>query len=94
MTDDSGTSSTAKRKSAPAGRGVVPSAKKSSSKSPAATNAAPQAPEVSSSTLELALARLKAYGAEIERLKTENLNLKRTVRQMERRILRSEHKDD
>jgi predicted RNase H-like nuclease (RuvC/YqgF family) len=49
---------------------------------------------VSSSTLELALARLRAYGAQIERLKEENLQLKRTVRQMERRIMRSEHKDD
>jgi predicted RNase H-like nuclease (RuvC/YqgF family) len=94
MTDDLETSSTAKRKSAPVGRGAAPSAKKSSSKSQQTTNAAPQAPEVSSSTLELALARLRAYGSEIERLKAENLNLKRTVRQMERRIMRSEHKDD
>jgi len=44
--------------------------------------------------IELANARLSAYSAQIERLKAENAQLKQTVRQMERRIMRSEHKDD
>lgn len=92
MTDDS--EIPAKRKSVKGGLGAVPGAKKSSSKSPQATNAALQAPEMSSSTLELALARLRAYGTQIERLKAENLQLKKTIRHMERRIMRSEHKDD
>ena len=46
------------------------------------------------STLALAQASLTAYKAQIERLKAENANLKRTVRQMERRIMRSEHQDE
>jgi predicted RNase H-like nuclease (RuvC/YqgF family) len=44
--------------------------------------------------IALANSRLTAYSAQIERLKAENLNLKRTVRHMERRILRSEHEDE
>jgi predicted RNase H-like nuclease (RuvC/YqgF family) len=44
--------------------------------------------------IDLANSRLTAYSAQIERLKAENLNLKRTVRHMERRILRSEHEDE
>jgi predicted RNase H-like nuclease (RuvC/YqgF family) len=62
--------------------------------SPQTTNAAPQSPEEMKRYIDLANARLSAYTAQIERLKAENLNLKRTVRQMERRIMRSEHKDD
>ena len=94
MTDDSETSSTAKRTSAKGGLGAAPSAKKSLPKNQQATNAAPQAMGSPSSTLDLANARLRAYGAQIERLKAENLQLKKTIRHMERRILRSEHKDD
>jgi predicted RNase H-like nuclease (RuvC/YqgF family) len=59
-----------------------------------ATNAAPQSPEEMRRCIDLANARLTAYTAKIERLMAENLTLKRTVRQMERRIMRSEHKDD
>jgi predicted RNase H-like nuclease (RuvC/YqgF family) len=55
---------------------------------------APQSVEGSPAWVDLAKARLKAYSAQIDRLKAENLNLKRTVKHMERRILRSEHKDD
>ena len=50
--------------------------------------------EGSPAWVDLAKARLMAYSNQIARLKTENLNLKRTVKQMERRILRSEHRDD
>jgi len=55
---------------------------------------APQHAEGSPAWVDLAKARLKAYSAQIERLKAENLNLKRTVKHMERRIMRSEHRDD
>lgn len=94
MTDDSETSSMAKHTSAKGGLGAVPGAKKSSSKNPKTTNADIQALGSPSSTLDLANARLRAYGTQIERLKAENQQLKQTVRQMERRIMRSEHKDD
>jgi predicted RNase H-like nuclease (RuvC/YqgF family) len=94
MTDDSEMLSTAKPKSAKVGLGAVPSAKKSSPKNPQTTNAAPQDPQEMQRYIDLANARLTAYSAQIERLKAENLNLKRTVRHMERRILRSEHEDD
>jgi len=94
MTDDSGTLSTVKPKSARVGLGVAPTAKKSSPKSQQTTNAAQQDPQEMKRYIDLANARLSAYSTQIERLKAENLNLKRTVRHMERRILRSEHKDD
>jgi len=61
---------------------------------PQTTNAALQSPQEMQRYIDLANARLNAYSAQIERLKAENLNLKRTVKQMERRIMRSEHKDD
>jgi len=50
--------------------------------------------EGSPAWVDLTKARLTAYSTQITRLKAENLNLKRTVKQMERRILRSEHRDD
>ena len=62
--------------------------------SPQTTNAPLQSPQEMQRYVDLANARLTAYSAQIERLKAENLNLKRTVRQMERRIMRSEHKDE
>jgi predicted RNase H-like nuclease (RuvC/YqgF family) len=61
---------------------------------PQTTNAALRSPQEMQRYIDLANARLSAYSAQIERLKAENLNLKRTVKQMERRILRSEHNDD
>jgi predicted RNase H-like nuclease (RuvC/YqgF family) len=94
MTDDLETLSTAQQKSAKGGLGAVPGAKKSSPKSQQTTNAAPQDPQEMQRYIDLANARLTAYRAQIDRLKAENLNLKRTVRHMERRILRSEHEDD
>ena len=93
MTDDSEMLSTAKPKSAKVGLGAVPSAKKSSPRSQQTTNAAPQDPQEMQRYIDLANARLTAYTAQIERLKAENLNLKQTVRHMERRILRSEHEE-
>jgi predicted RNase H-like nuclease (RuvC/YqgF family) len=61
---------------------------------PKAAPEAPQHAEGSPAWVDLAKARLTSYSTQIARLKTENLNLKRTVKQMERRILRSEHRDD
>ena len=93
MTADSETSSTAKQKSELGGRGGAPDAKKSSSNSHKTTNAASQSPQEVQRYLDLASARLEAYSAQIERLKAENLNLKRTIKHMERRIMRSKHED-
>jgi len=94
MMDGLEMSNMAKPKSAKVGLGAVPNAKKSSPKNPQTTNAALQDPQEMQRYIDLANARLTAYSAQIERLKAENLNLKRTVRHMERRILRSEHEDD
>ena len=62
--------------------------------SPETSPEAPQHAEGSPAWVDLAKARLTSYSTQIARLKTENLNLKRTIKQMERRILRSEHRDD
>ena len=77
-----------------AGYGGAPNARKHGMSNLQTTNAAPQSPQEMQRYIDLANARLSAYSAQIERLKAENLNLKRTIKQMERRILRSEHKDD
>jgi uncharacterized protein (UPF0335 family) len=55
---------------------------------------APQLAEGSPAWVALAKARLKAYSTQIERLKAENLNLKQTIKHMEKRIMRSDHQSD
>lgn len=61
---------------------------------PEITSVGKQIIESLQNTLSLAEAREKAHKTQIERLKAENMSLKRTIKHMERRIMRSEHKDD
>jgi len=92
--DDSETLSTAKRKSAKAGLGDALDVRKSFSKSPEITSVGKKVIEVLQNELSLAKARESAHKSQIERLRQENKSLKNIVKLMERRILRSEHKDD